>query len=93
MKYTAPPGPRPRWLRRSRARGRSVVGGLGHGFLVGEAADLGGERRRSNVVEQAWVGEWAQIVERLMMILVGMMVGVIVIAMYLSMFKMLSLVK
>jgi type IV pilus assembly protein PilC len=33
------------------------------------------------------------IVEPLMMILVGMMVGVIVIAMYLPMFKMLSLVK
>jgi len=33
------------------------------------------------------------IVEPLMMILVGLMVGVIVIAMYLPMFKMLSLVK
>jgi type IV pilus assembly protein PilC len=33
------------------------------------------------------------IVEPLMMILVGMMVGVIVISMYLPMFKMLSLVK
>jgi type IV pilus assembly protein PilC len=33
------------------------------------------------------------IVEPLMMILVGMMVGVIVIAMYLPMFRMLSLVK
>jgi type IV pilus assembly protein PilC len=33
------------------------------------------------------------IVEPLMMILVGLMVGIIVIAMYLPMFKMLSLVK
>jgi type IV pilus assembly protein PilC len=33
------------------------------------------------------------IVEPMMMILVGMMVGVIVIAMYLPMFRMLSLVK
>jgi type II secretory pathway component PulF len=32
-------------------------------------------------------------VEPMMMILVGMMVGVIVIAMYLPMFRMLSLVK
>jgi type IV pilus assembly protein PilC len=41
----------------------------------------------------AAIASLTSIVEPLMMILVGMMVGVIVIAMYLPMFKMLSLVK
>jgi type IV pilus assembly protein PilC len=41
----------------------------------------------------AAISSLTSIVEPLMMILVGMMVGVIVIAMYLPMFRMLSLVK
>ena len=41
----------------------------------------------------AAISSLTSIVEPLMMILVGCMVGVIVIAMYLPMFKMLSLVK
>jgi hypothetical protein len=59
--------------------------------IIAEALDNGSGLAEDEV--DAAIQSLTSIVEPLMMILVGLMVGVIVIAMYLPMFKMLSLVK
>jgi hypothetical protein len=72
-----------------------ITGRTASELAAGERPDRAAARRQPDLPADghAAIQSLTSIVEPLMMILVGLMVGVIVIAMYLPMFKMLSLVK